>query len=1003
MARLSLSLLEPFRATLDGKPVAGFESNNVRALLAYLAIESDHPHTREALAGLLWPDQSDQVARSNLRQALANLRQAIGDEAAHPPFLHITRESIQFNVEAEHWLDVTAFTALLATSEKHLHRRAETCKHCAQWLQQAVELYCGNFLEYFFVSDSAAFEEWALVKREGLRRLALNALYHLADFHERRGAYEQAHRYAARQLELDPWREEAHQQAMRALASSGQRTAALAQYETCRRVLDEELGAEPTDETQALYEQIKNVGTLELSNISTFQLSNLPIQTTSFIGRETELIEIAELLASPSCQLVTLTGPGGIGKTRLALQAAVEQIGSFADGVYFIPLAALNSVEFLAPTIAEAMNFTFSSQGDPKEQLANHLRHKEILLVLDNFEHLLPTSPFFSSFNDAGDGSEGIRLLVNILIQAPGVVLLVTSRERLNLQAEWVFDLQGLSFPKGEKTEEIEQYSAVQLFVERARQVQRQFALTGREASGVVRICQLVEGMPLAVEIAAAAVHTRSCTAIASEIERGVQALATTLRDVSEQHRSMWAVFEHSWRLLSQEEQQVFCQLSVFRGGFQGEAAASVAAATLPVLPALVDKSLLRLDPTGRYDMHKLIRQHAGEKLAEASEVEPTRNRHLMYFLAIAEQAFENLYTAQQQEWLARLESDHDNLRAALGWALENRNVELSARLGGALTRFWGLHGYLSEGRRWVEQVMTLFQPVLPTAAVRAKVLLGAGMLAWRQNEFNQAITLMEESLAISRESRDAPEISRGLQSLATVESTRGNTTRAAALLEECLARDRENGNREGVAYDLGTLADIAYQQGNSTQARNYYEESLALHRERDDKNSIAICLNNLGEVARLQGDYLKSVALFEEALSLFRELGVKQSLAICLASLGELRLRSGDYERARVLYREALTLQHEVDATGDMVSTLPAFAASALKTGNLERATRLYAAAEALRAVVEVPISGAQSAEYKANIAVARDRLGELAFETTWAEGRAMTIEQAITYALTE
>jgi len=374
-----------------------------------------------------------------------------------------------------------------------------------------------------------------------------------------------------------------------------------------------------------------------------------------------------------------------------------------------------------------------------------------------------------------------------------------------------------------------------------------------------------------------------------------------------------------------------------------------------------------------------------------------------MYFLAIAEQAFENLYTAQQQEWLARLESDHDNLRAALGWALENRNVELSARLGGALTRFWGLCGYLSEGRRWVEQVMTLFQPVLPTAAVRAKVLLGAGMLAWRQNEFNQAITLMEESLAISRESRDAPEISRGLQSLATVESTRGNTTRAAALLEECLARDRENGNREGVAYDLGTLADIAYQQGNSTQARNYYEESLALHRERDDKNSIAICLNNLGEVARLQGDYLKSVALFEEALSLFRELGVKQSLAICLASLGELRLRSGDYERARVLYREALTLQHEVDATGDMVSTLPAFAASALKTGNLERATRLYAAAEALRAVVEVPISGAQSAEYKANIAVARDRLGEVTFETAWAEGRAMTIEQAITYALTE
>ncbi|MCL4562735.1 MAG: tetratricopeptide repeat protein [Chloroflexi bacterium] len=1000
MACLSLFLMGQMAVTLDGQPVTGFESGKVRALLAYLAIETDRTHSRETLANLLWPDQPEQAARNNLRQALANLRQAVGDHKAHPPFLEITRETVQFNQSSDHWIDAAAFSKLLGAAQKHRHRHPESCPLCARWLEQAAELYQGSFLENFYVGDSAPFEEWSLVKREKLQHLALGTFFHLAAANERDGDYERAYQYASRQLELDPWREEAYLQAMRAQAFQGHRNAALALYDTCRSLLKAELGVEPTVETRALYEQIRS-GKLTYGQRSRQNhLANLPEPGTPFIDRGKELEEIETLLENPACRLVTLIGQGGIGKTRLALKIAQETGRSFRDGVCYIPLAGLKSVGFLISAMASALKLTFTGAESPQKQLFDYLRPKDVLLVLDSFEHLLDATP----------------LLAEILHQTSGVVLLVTSRQRLSLQSEWLYDLEGLDYPVKVLDRDPLTYAAIALFVQRAHQAQRHFSLSPVDVGPVVRICQIVEGMPLGIELAAAAVRSRSCAAIADEMSTNLLALKTTLRDLPERHRSLWAAFEYSWQLLSETGQTVFPRLSVFRGGFQAQAAVEVAALTPPELASLVDQSLLRQfeirnqpdlprDATPRYDLNALVRQYAHQKLSEQGDVEATRDRHLDCFLTLAEEAEAHLYAAEQDGWLELLERDHDNLRAALGWALESQNITAATRLAGALARFWGMRGYLDEGRRWMEQVFALFssQKESTDPNIKAKALLGAGALAWRQGDLEPAKALMEESLALFRQAGNHGETNRVRHSLATVVSTQGDDTRAAALLGECLAYDREIENLQGIAFDLGTLGDIAYQGGDYPQAQAYYEASLALHRKREDKQSIAICLNNLGEVARYLGDDALSATYVEEALALLRELGARQVLAISLVNLGDLMQMKNQYNQAGKLYCEALSIQHELGVNADIAGTFASFATLAFKMGKFDRAARLFASAEALREGAKITLTTIQAEELATSMAALRIQLGEAGFASPWEMGRGMDIEQAVSFALTE
>lgn len=1011
MARLSLSLLGAMEVTLDRQPVSGFVYNKARALLVFLAVEADRPHHRDALVSLLWPELPDTAARTNLRQALANLREAIGDASAMPPFLIITRDTLQFNPASDYGLDVAEFMALLTACKGHAHRHRERCHSCAARRQQAISLYRGDFMEGVGLADSVRFEEWQLRHRERFHQEVFDAFACLAEYYEWRGDDALACRFTQRQIELDPWREEVHRHLMRLLVRGNRRSAALAQYETCRRVLVRDLGVEPDTETTALYERIRDGASSDLGtpNVAlsaaysvahhadrrTHDLENFPAQSTVLIGRERELEELGALLGNPACRLITLVGPGGIGKTRLALAAAEAQAGVFDDGTVFVPLAGISTTQFVAPAILSALDVALQGQRDPRDQLVEHLRGKELLLVLDNVEQLIAP----------GDhDSDGIaKLLCELQERIAGLTLLVTSRVRLGLVGEWLFDVEGLSYPAGKAANGVESYSAVRLFVQRAAQVRRQFALGSDEAHAVVRICQMVEGLPLAIELAAGALRTRSCKAVAAAIEGHLSALSTEQRTVAERHRSMWATFEHSWRLLSEEERLVLARLSVFRGGFEEAAAAEVARASPQILMTLIDTSMVRWDGAARYDMHELVRQFAGEKLEQSGNSEKIRQHHAAYVLALAERAEPNVLSGARERWLGQLELEHDNLRAALAWCQTTTEAgEIGLRLAGALAWFWMYRNYVSEGRAWAEGVLAAAGGSGQPRSC-ATALYSAGLLAWVQSDFVVAGTRLRESVRRYRETGDRRGLAFALSIVGMVACDQQEYSAGHDLCAESVAILRELNEPWGLALALYFYGNAAVKRGEYTAARPIYEESLALWGTLDDHWGRASALYRLGQVACKRGDYAKARLLHEEGLAIRRQIGQKIVLANSLNGLAEVALCERQYDQATTYLAESLVLFQELDRTAGVADTLEAFAWAEADQTHQERAVRLWGAAQAQRDIAGTPRQFDAQQATTARIAAARAELEATTFAAAWAEGQAMTLEQAIAYALEE
>jgi predicted ATPase/Tfp pilus assembly protein PilF len=980
---LTLHLLGGFQVKLAEQALEGFATDKARALLAYLAVERDRPHRRERLASLLWPDLGDERARQSLRQALSHLKQTLGSN----DFLLSTPQDVQIHPQAEVCTDVGEIQALAAECERHRHRRVGGCLPCLQRQQRLLARYPGEFLAGFPAQNSDLFEEWVTLVREKLHLHAMQALSTLADYYQQRGEVALALHHAREQIRLEPWREESHRQAMRLLALNGERSAALAQYETCCRALAADLDVEPSAETKTLYTLVKN-GALPAPKPTAIP----PDPATAFIGRTKEQSELAELLADPNCRLVTLLGPGGMGKTHLALQVARGHAGLYADGIYFVPLAGIASCAAGLAAIADALGLP-PAATEAEARLNEALRKKEILIVLDNFEHLI----------------EGCEVLGNLLQNAPRIEFLVTSRERLRLREEWVYDLEGLSYPAEKEEAEYLAFDALALFEQRAAQVDRRFRLTPALLADATRICQLVDGLPLAVELAASAVAERSCAEIASAIRQTFDALAPTLRNFPERHRSLRAVFEHSWNLLDLDEQTRLTELSVFIGGFSAEAALRVAETSTAHLADLAAKSLLRRDLNGRYALHETIRQFAAEKLEHARVAQ---QRHTAYY-ARWTAGFDGAGSAEALEmlWVERA-----NLRSAWEWSL-GENDNLTASLLPGLSQLFSLRGPLSEGEslfcRAIEALRQDLSKIDLTEKIKlelariynaqtryaesialarsvtgsARALLTEGQALSAQGEGETARPVLEKALALARELDDKHIEADCLRELGNIANRTADYGLAVPLYQQSLALARELDDKRGESATLNNWATVEWDLGELDAALAHYLQALALYRELGNRLGEARALNNLSNVLADQGDLAGSLEYSRQALDIHREMGNPRGQSAALNNLGATYFSLGQFDAARKSYQQALAFFRESGNRQAQGETLANLSLLDCVQGNLSSG----------RENGRVAIALAEQAADKVNLANACYYLGRIELADGNFEAAELTLQRAL------
>lgn len=906
MAKLKLSLLGPFQAVIDDQEISGFPTDKVRGLLAFLAMEPGRPHRRDTLASLLWPDWPDEDARRNLRQSLHRLRQTV--DAAAPGLAERLLAAGQTTIQvdpSELWLDVAEFRGLLAEVETHRHRNLHTCLACLQRLAQAVDLYRGELLAGLSLPDASTFEEWQTIQREALHYQAVSALQSLAEAHEQRGDYGATHNYAMRVLALEPWQEAAHRLAMRALAFSGQRGEALAHFETCQRVLESELGVEPSDETKALYWQIASgdLGTSsDQGRRGRAELHHFPAQFTRFVGRRGELAQILEHLSDPDRRLLTLVGPGGMGKTRLAIEAASQaaaMAGDFADGIFFVPLADVAGSDLLAPALANGLGLPLHEEL-PRSQLLAYLRPKRMLLVLDNFEHLL----------------DAVGLIGEVLRLAPGVQLLVTSQKPLELRAEWRITLNGLDYPASGQVgaPAFEDYSAVQLFLHAARQVLPGFSPDPQDQAAIVRICQLTHGMPLAIELAAAWVRLVGCAAIAEELHSGLDLLATGLRDVPERHRSLRAVFDYAWRLLTPSEQAALARVSVFHGAFTLPAALAVTETSVIELSCLLDRSLLGRTGQGRFVVHPLVRQFAADLLRAMGLEETLRTKHMQYYGDLVRERSPSLRAGSGQlQDLAAMEEDLENAVAAWQWAVQQGDSWALSGMMDGLFNFWTIRSRFQEGEMHFGQAVVALQGRDDHPVLLAN--LGA-RLAWfvfQQGQHAESRRLLMQSVERLRAEGAGSDLVFSLAYLGALLRHVGDYDAARAVLDEGLRLAEAANDGYYASVILNARGQVALAQNRYAEAQADLERALLLKRQIGDRWGMTFSLSYLGRLAQAQGNYRQAGELQRESLALSQEFGDRRGVAFSLRNLGDSALSMGHREEAARLYRQSLQVYEEI------------------------------------------------------------------------------------------
>lgn len=721
--------------------------------------------------------------------------------------------------------------------------------------------------------------------------------------------------------------------------------------------------------------------------------NNLPLQLTSFIGRDWEIGEVKQWLSVT--RLMTLTGPAGSGKTRLAIQVAADLIEEFRDGVFFVALAPITEPGLVASTIAQTLGIHERPSLPILNSLVQFLQSKSMLIVLDNFEQVISAAP----------------LVVDLLAACSGLTVLVTSREVLRVRGEREYPLSPLALPDFAEIpplESLAQYPAVELFVQRAQAIKPDFVLEKETAGAVIEICKRLDGLPLAIELAAARIKVLSPQGILAQMEHRLQFLTGGARDLPPRQQTLRNAIAWSYDLLNAGEQVFFRRLSVFVGGCTFAAAQVVAGDNVPPLDqvgSLLDKSLLRkvegTPPEPRLVLLEILREFGLEQLELNGEQAAIRLRHANYFLALAEQSAIKLKSAERLEWMSQMEQEHDNLRAALEWSKSTDGTDnLCLRLADALGFFWEAHGYFSEGRERLSAMLSTETGRRRTIA-RARLLARAAELAYRQSDYPATAELAGESLEISRELQDEQGIASALIKLGDAATEGGNYATASARFEEALAIWRRIDDERGMARALINLGYAALRAGEYQPANARLEEALGLHRALNDIRGIGFALSGLGDVAARQGDYARAKRLLGESLELRRQAGNKWGIGVSLGTLGWVAICEEDWKQAAIHLGESLQVRQEIGDKSGIAWCLERLAEIAMARGQTAKSAQVFGSAAALRESIGSVMDSVDQPEYENKMVTLRTQLGEEQFLIAWEQGRRLAMEQAVASAL--
>lgn len=1025
-ARLVLEFLGLPQVHLDKKPVAA-DRRKAIALIVYLAVNdvkhSPQKYSRESLSALLWPDYDQTRAFSNLRRTIWEIHQVLGEG-----WLIAERESVCLNGDAKIDLDIARFLDLIS----------QGCQQTAAALRipllaDAVRLYRNHFLTGFSLKDAYPFNEWAFAESEELRHQLADALSLLSTDYGSLGKAEKAIPHARRLIALEPLNESAHRQLMEIYIQAGQHSAALKQYQVCEQILRKELNLDPQPETRELYKkirkrEIKPARVEKELEIFTPQ-HNLPFQLSSFIGREKEQEEIATLLKKN--RLVTLAGVGGIGKTRLALQVGQKLLNGYPDGIWFIPLDSLSNPTLVPQTVASIFDIRETAAHSTVDILKNMLRPKSLLLILDNCEHLLDSCA---------------QLIRTLLQSCPQLSILTTSRELLKMEGEAAHYLDPLSIPEDRASlEKLTEYESIQLFTERAALALSTFSLTKEDAQAIVEICRKVDGIPLAIELAAARVNILQVEEILKQLQHSFAVLVSDNKASLPRQQTLQASMDWSWGLLNEAEQIFLKQLSVFEGGWTLESARVVCdvdpLGVVALINALAKKSLIAVEKESghetRYRFHEIVRAYALEKFIQSGSQESVRTRHLTYFLNLSEQAELELRGPARVEWMDRLNQERHNIRAALHWA-DRTDPEAGLYLSARLMRYWE-SADLREGAHWLE--LFLHKPAskeVPLARAAALHTYG-WLLTWLQ-QFNPARTVTEESLKLFQAAGDRRGQADALICLGNIVQFTDAVDSGTEFLHQALALARGLGDtwREALAHQF-----LGWGCRDPQQGFIHWEKAIQLYRKVGDQISLANLLAFLSQFRILNGDieagekhlneaihlwqankranawespkvikslilltrgeYEQAYTLLQEALASAEEKGNRMSYIWLRVRLGYAALHAGHLEEARALLVESAQNFYEDNYATGAVFALEGMAALYIAVGKPERAARLIGLADAVRTKIHDDRPNLEQADVDKIIAACLAKMGEIEFSDAYDEGQKMTLDEAVSPDLWE